>query len=513
MTEKQIIDYLKRENVNIQSANASIIGCDLVFYAYINSYDIHGLNFSPLFSYISYKRLGPSLQIVPQKFIDNVAKKIYMDYSKNPKSLINKIEKHKNLEKRLDGIWEIYQKNKNRLSNKELLKTYLILVKILREWWGYAVFLEDKGEIINSEFIPSFAQNHNFTLEEARDVMHILSSPKTLSVFNVERKDFLNICIYVLENKKLKKYQKEKNFSEFLKDTKLKQKIERYIKKYFWFKTDFYRAKKINPELLLKDILFEIENNKKSVILKELKDIDKNFAKIIKRRNQLLSNIKLTREEKRNISFYKFIINWMDQRKVGSMKGLYYFYSFIGNLARKFDLKYDDLAIYTVDEIKDFLRDKKKISKKNIINRNKEVFFLYEKGKKTGIFYEEKAKKIFTTAIYANKEKEIKGEVACRGGIKKVKGKIRIVHRPRKDKFNKGEILVTSMTRVEFIHIMRKAKAVITNEGGMACHAAIVSRELNIPCIVGTKIATKVLKDGDLVEVDTDKGIVRVFKK
>jgi pyruvate,water dikinase len=65
------------------------------------------------------------------------------------------------------------------------------------------------------------------------------------------------------------------------------------------------------------------------------------------------------------------------------------------------------------------------------------------------------------------------------------------------------------MTRPDFSPILGKAAGIITNEGSITCHAAIISRELNIPCIIGTNIATKVLKDGDLVEVDADKGIVR----
>jgi len=59
---------------------------------------------------------------------------------------------------------------------------------------------------------------------------------------------------------------------------------------------------------------------------------------------------------------------------------------------------------------------------------------------------------------------------------------------------------------------MNKASAFITDEGGITCHAAIVARELGKPCIIGTKIATKVLKDGDEVEVNADKGIVKIIK-
>ncbi len=69
------------------------------------------------------------------------------------------------------------------------------------------------------------------------------------------------------------------------------------------------------------------------------------------------------------------------------------------------------------------------------------------------------------------------------------------------------------MTRVEFAPLMRKAKAIITNEGGVACHAAIVSRELGIPAIIGTKTGTKQLKNGDLVEMDLESGLIKIVKK
>lgn len=75
--------------------------------------------------------------------------------------------------------------------------------------------------------------------------------------------------------------------------------------------------------------------------------------------------------------------------------------------------------------------------------------------------------------------------------------------------FPKGKILVAKSTQPNYLPAMQRAKAFITDEGGLLCHAAIVSRELGIPCIIGTKNATHVLKDGDMVEVDANEGIVR----
>jgi len=91
-----------------------------------------------------------------------------------------------------------------------------------------------------------------------------------------------------------------------------------------------------------------------------------------------------------------------------------------------------------------------------------------------------------------------------------VSGLVRIV-KSKKDfsNFKKGNILVASMTTPAMMPIMKKAAAFVTDEGGITCHAAILARELKKPCIIGTKIATKVLRSGDEVEVDADKGIVK----
>jgi phosphohistidine swiveling domain-containing protein len=106
-----------------------------------------------------------------------------------------------------------------------------------------------------------------------------------------------------------------------------------------------------------------------------------------------------------------------------------------------------------------------------------------------------------------SKINELKGKVASPG---KAQGICRIVPHPdRIQVFNIGDILITGMTRPNFVPLMKRAGAIVTDAGGLLCHAAIISRELGKPCLIGTEIATKVFKDGDLVEVDANKGIVR----
>ncbi|NPA76166.1 MAG: phosphoenolpyruvate synthase [Candidatus Diapherotrites archaeon] len=88
-------------------------------------------------------------------------------------------------------------------------------------------------------------------------------------------------------------------------------------------------------------------------------------------------------------------------------------------------------------------------------------------------------------------------------------GPVKIIHDISElDKVQKGDILVTTMTTPDMVPAMRRAAAIVTDEGGMTCHAAIVSRELGIPAVVGTGKATKVLKDGQIVTVDATRGVV-----
>lgn len=104
---------------------------------------------------------------------------------------------------------------------------------------------------------------------------------------------------------------------------------------------------------------------------------------------------------------------------------------------------------------------------------------------------------------------EIKGTIATKGIVR---GKVRLVFK-QSDlvKIKKGDVMVSPMTTPELSSGMQRAGAFVTDEGGATSHAAIVAREMDKPCIVGTKIATQVLKDGDEVEVDANNGVVKVL--
>jgi phosphoenolpyruvate synthase/pyruvate phosphate dikinase len=110
-----------------------------------------------------------------------------------------------------------------------------------------------------------------------------------------------------------------------------------------------------------------------------------------------------------------------------------------------------------------------------------------------------------------SKIKQVKGNCANTG---RASGRVKLVTELSKlNTLKDGDILVTSNTRPHFNAFIKKVAAIVTDEGGALCHAAILAREFNIPCVINTKIATKVFKNGDLVEVDANRGIVRIVQR
>lgn len=155
---------------------------------------------------------------------------------------------------------------------------------------------------------------------------------------------------------------------------------------------------------------------------------------------------------------------------------------------------------------------KSPISIQEFKKRKEHATSLLLKGKHTilsGRIWQRKIKKIIESMTDSGGT--VKGNTAFSG---KVRGLVKVVLTSEEiKKVKRGDILVAVMTFPHFIAAMEKASAFVTDEGGILCHAAIVAREMNKPCIIATKIATKVLKDGDEVEVDANKGMVRILKK
>jgi len=209
-------------------------------------------------------------------------------------------------------------------------------------------------------------------------------------------------------------------------------------------------------------------------------------------------------EKKKDNKLVKKIANKLAKMRLYSRKNYEkvhkLVYPLFDIIAKKFNITVDELKYLTPKEINSLFSGEPIDVKQKVKDRHNCAFIYFNKQ-----FCLQESVII---KINESSNEEIKGQGTFPG---KVKGSVKIIKTSKGiNNLKKGQILVTRMTMPDMItKSIKKVSAIITDEGGITCHAAIISRELKIPCIIGTKIATKILKDGDLVEVNTDSGIVR----
>ncbi|MFA6307585.1 MAG: PEP-utilizing enzyme [Patescibacteria group bacterium] len=171
----------------------------------------------------------------------------------------------------------------------------------------------------------------------------------------------------------------------------------------------------------------------------------------------------------------------------------------LNKLEEKYKIEKNTLSYLTIDELEKFL---KTAELPDIEDRRKYVLIKYDGD--YSFFYDQKTWNILNPKIA---KEFVRGRTAFKG---KVQGIVKVINKIKEaDDLKEGEILITSMTDPRYVPAMKRAGAIVTDEGGITCHAAIVSRELKIPCVIGTKVATEIFKNGDMVEVDANSGIVR----
>lgn len=491
MTKEEIQQFLSTTELDIQRANASFLFCEMIYSSYVESDTIHGILFSPVFCYFSGQSKGDFYQFSAKSMLASVAKKLYDDFLISPKSLDQKIDAHLEIEYEIKSLWDKYCLRQGKRSKDEFIRIFANCARLVKEWWRYAAIGEDKGAIIQERIVPRFASRHHLDFSEANNLFNHLSHPTKQVAVNAERADFLNICFDYY-------YKRE-----------IAEKINNYLEKYFWIRSNFYRAKEISEESLLVEIDTEIKGREIKEIESELEKIESTFEKIVKSSENLPGLITLSEKDETDLKFARKIIEWMDIRKVGMMKNFYYLSKMVEDFSELIGVDYDTLVSHSLDEILDFADNEEKFFEIKLSDRSNGVFMEFGKDQSRVDFFGGTAKELFETATSFEGSAMIVGQVASKGSGGKIVGKVKVVVSPASDDFGSEEILVTSMTRVEFMPLMRQAKAIITDEGGIACHAAIISRELHKPCIIGTKVATSILQNGDLVEIDTDTGTVQ----
>lgn len=227
-------------------------------------------------------------------------------------------------------------------------------------------------------------------------------------------------------------------------------------------------------------------------------------------------NVVVSEKVKKLFSALQAVSFMQDDRKMLNAQICYYLNNIIlGAFAKKLRIPIECIRYLESDLLDSLLMNRidEADFRKELSERAKFCVVIQD-GKKTQVYSGSCAKeKLRELAIQEEErlsDRSLQGQVAYKGTAT---GRVKIIHSSSEAKdFTNGCVLVTGMTTPDFIPIMKQASAIVTDEGGVTSHAAIVSRELGIPCIIGTKIATQVLQDGDMVEVDATNGVVRLLE-
>src|SRR3989344_2669386 len=375
-----------------------------------------------------------------------------------------------------------------KLSQRELHK---VLSEFLRAAMMGATFL---SPLAAADKVLSGAISDLLSVPEnqKQKVLSILPFPYKENSHTLEERDFLNL---------VKAYrQNSRNFKKLLNN---------HLKKYSWIGARGYRWDLIWTE---KDIEKRIEG-----YLSQNKVPNKNLKRIDTVRNQMLvETARLLKKfgAGKNGKLYKltmlakdfaYLRTWRTDVIYRAGVRARHLYQEIGKRA---GLTPDDVLHCSITEIIQMAKTGRSSASKSELKKRKEWFATVFYNNEYKIFAGKEWKKKFAFLPTASAEQGIISGVCAYPG--KLKGTARIVHSGHDlDKVKRGDILVATMTFPNFIPAMEKAAAFVTDEGGILCHAAIISREMRKPCIIATKNATQVLKDGDMVEVDANNGIVK----
>lgn len=289
-------------------------------------------------------------------------------------------------------------------------------------------------------------------------------------------------------------------------DKKIDDKLQKHAEKYVWLPYYGYGFP-LGDKEYFKRQLEQAKNPKQRLIeRKEKCEIQKESIEKIRR------EFKGTLLEE----FIKIIQTYLYLRPYRTevlRKSYYYPIPLLKEIANRMKIKLDDVMFLIPDEIENFFKKGVKPGGDKVEERKKHYAIVMIDGTIDIISDREEIERLKEMFIIKEKiEAEIlRGNTAYPGLIK---GKVRILGSIKDvGKLQRGEILVTSMTTPDMTLAIHKAAAIVTDEGGITCHAAICSRELKIPCVIATKIATKVLEDGDKIEVNADEGIVKILEK
>src|SRR3989344_2362303 len=296
------------------------------------------------------------------------------------------------------------------------------------------------------------------------------------------------------------------------------KKLEKIIKELGFLNWGLLGGELINEDHVKKEVGELISDEKK--LADEIKKMG-DLTSQIETRNHLLKNNKSKEAQMADIMGYSSVLRFDLQTCMLCI--VKYADNFIKLAQEKYSLTADEIASYHFDEIIELIKNGKKQNSDVLAERQKGFLTVWTQEEIKNYIADDAHSQIKDLLEFRANEikttQEVKGSVASWPDKNQVKitGKAFVLtsafdSEEELKKFQDGDILVATQTHPNLVPQMKKAIAIVTDEGGITCHAAIVSRELGKPCIIGTKLSSKIFKTGDIIELDLKNGIVKKSK-
>ncbi len=285
--------------------------------------------------------------------------------------------------------------------------------------------------------------------------------------------------------------------------------INEHLKQYYWIDNSYAQAHRRTAEDAETFVQHSIEEY--GSVTEALQSLETYTQRVDQKRHDVQHKYHLSDILMRWSRAHGDAISWQDERKGEQWRQHDILFTMITECSKRFGIPKEDAYWLSGTELISHCKKGTNVADSIQCRKVAVAHLLSKQGSRTSCG--EEAKEVITKLWERPvTDHSLQGQVASFGKQKEtsVTGRVCIVLSPQDaNHFQNGDILVARMTSPDFMPIMRKASAVITDEGGLTAHAAVVSRELGIPCIVASKYATKVLNNGDHVTLDIQTGTIQ----
>ncbi|HBH46451.1 MAG TPA: hypothetical protein DDX47_03750 [Candidatus Jacksonbacteria bacterium] len=399
------------------------------------------------------------------------------------------------------------------LSNRELNQIFLELFLLGNRQYGLTILSEGSDILAEKDYLRHLKAVPPINQAGA---IRLLTTPGDLTAIERERLGLWRLAQEAGQNQLIKKILLARDWPA-LRQNHFFTKLESHAQVFCWVQNGFESATNLDWRYFVMQLREILDTKTELEIQKTIKRLADKSSLIKKKQRQLISKYQLSLETQSFFSLISWLAILQDKRKEQVQKAIAALDFIWVEIERRLKVPRAQLYKYLVPEITALLLRGRRVKITELKARRQIICFSYLKNGQIKTDYVVGHEAIAINNHFLEKrkfaitDKKLRGFVASVGrNQKKVSGKVRLVFNPARDTFRTGEILVTGMTRPEFVPLMKRALAIITNEGGVTSHAAIVARELGIPCIIGTRHATEVLKSGDKIELDLREGTVRL---